>query len=81
MLSFNKACGEAVDASHEMRTLGVCNIVGSFVSSVPTCGAFTRSAVSNASGIQTPLAGLYSGNFKSVQLNLSLNSQTVPFFT
>ncbi|XP_051158559.1 sodium-independent sulfate anion transporter-like [Leptopilina boulardi] len=55
------ACGEAVDASHEMRTLGVCNILGSFVSSMPTCGAFTRSAVSNASGVQTPMAGLYSG--------------------
>lgn len=51
-----------MDASHEMRTLGVCNILGSFVSSMPTCGAFTRSAVSNASGVQTPMAGLYSGN-------------------
>lgn len=63
------ACGEAVDASHEMRTLGVCNIVGSFVSSVPTCGAFTRSAVSNASGIQTPLAGLYSGTMTLLALS------------
>ncbi|XP_044016283.1 sodium-independent sulfate anion transporter-like [Aphidius gifuensis] len=50
-----------VEATQEMLTLGVCNIAGSFVSSMPTCGAFTRSAVSSASGIQTPMAGIYSG--------------------
>lgn len=53
--------GAPVDASQEMVTLAVCNLLGSFVSSMPTCGAFTRSAVSNASGVRTPLAGLYSG--------------------
>lgn len=55
------ASGDLVDASQEMRTLGVCNILGSFVSSMPTCGSFTRSALSSASGVQTPMAGLYSG--------------------
>ncbi|KAH0945080.1 hypothetical protein HN011_004172 [Eciton burchellii] len=50
-----------VNATQEMLTLGLCNILGSFVSSMPTTGAFTRSAVSSASGIQTPMAGLYSG--------------------
>ncbi|XP_044575965.1 sodium-independent sulfate anion transporter-like isoform X1 [Cotesia glomerata] len=50
-----------VEATQEMLTLGVCNIAGSFFSSMPTCGAFTRSAVGSASGIQTPMAGLYSG--------------------
>lgn len=44
-----------------MLTLGMCNIAGGFVSSMPTSGAFTRSAVGNASGIQTPMAGIYSG--------------------
>ncbi|KAJ1527169.1 hypothetical protein ONE63_008700 [Megalurothrips usitatus] len=53
--------GAPVDASQEMLTLAVCNVLGSFVSSMPTCGAFTRSAVSSASGVRTPLAGLYSG--------------------
>ncbi|XP_034242350.1 sodium-independent sulfate anion transporter-like isoform X2 [Thrips palmi] len=53
--------GAPVDASQEMVTLAVCNLLGSFVSSMPTCGAFTRSAVSNASGVRTPLSGLYSG--------------------
>ncbi|KAK0173739.1 hypothetical protein PV328_006890 [Microctonus aethiopoides] len=50
-----------VEATQEMLTLGMCNIAGGFVSSMPTCGAFTRSAVGNASGIQTPMAGIYSG--------------------
>lgn len=51
-----------MDATQEMITLGLCNIFGSFVQSMPTCGAFTRSAVANASGIRTPMAGIYAGN-------------------
>lgn len=43
-----------------MIALGMCNVLGSFFKSIPTCGAFTRSAVSNASGVQTPFAGFYS---------------------
>lgn len=45
-----------------MLTLGLCNIFGSFVSSMPTAGAFTRSAVVSASGVRTPMAGIYVGN-------------------
>ncbi|KAL2717792.1 sodium-independent sulfate anion transporter-like [Vespula squamosa] len=51
----------SLNAKQEMLTLGICNILGSFFSSMPTCGALTRSAVSAASGIQTPMAGLYTG--------------------
>ncbi|XP_020280914.1 sodium-independent sulfate anion transporter-like isoform X2 [Pseudomyrmex gracilis] len=47
---------DAVNATQEMLTLGLCNILGSFVSAMPSTGAFTRSAVSSASGIQTPMA-------------------------
>uniref|UniRef100_A0A1B6E3L6 STAS domain-containing protein n=2 Tax=Clastoptera arizonana TaxID=38151 RepID=A0A1B6E3L6_9HEMI len=50
-----------IDATQEMFALSFCNILGSFFQSMPTCGAFTRSAVANASGVRTPLAGLYSG--------------------
>ncbi|XP_033215482.1 sodium-independent sulfate anion transporter-like [Belonocnema kinseyi] len=63
------ASGALVDSSQEMRTLGICNILGSFVFSMPTCGAFTRSAVSSASGIQTPLAGIYSGTVTLLALS------------
>ncbi|XP_026324860.1 sodium-independent sulfate anion transporter [Hyposmocoma kahamanoa] len=50
-----------VDATQEMVTLGLCNMAGSLFRAMPTCGAFTRSAVSHSSGVRTPLAGLYSG--------------------
>lgn len=69
------ASGQAVDASQEMLTLGLCNIVGSCVKSMPICGAFTRSAVSNASGVKTPMAGLY----VSVMAVLALSLLT-PYF-
>ncbi|XP_046744753.1 sodium-independent sulfate anion transporter-like isoform X2 [Diprion similis] len=55
------ASDKGVDAAQEMRSLGLCNIFGSFVQSMPTCGAFSRSAVSNSSGVRTPLSGLYAG--------------------
>ncbi|XP_055390130.1 sodium-independent sulfate anion transporter isoform X2 [Condylostylus longicornis] len=64
-----------LDASQEMFALGLCNIAGSFFRGIPTCGAFTRSAVSNASGVRTPMAGIYSGVL--VLLALSLFT---PFF-
>ncbi|XP_049699792.2 sodium-independent sulfate anion transporter isoform X1 [Helicoverpa armigera] len=53
--------GGRVDATQEMVTLGLCNMAGSLVHAMPTCGAFTRSAVSHSSGVRTPAAGLYSG--------------------
>ncbi|XP_036346277.1 sodium-independent sulfate anion transporter-like [Rhagoletis pomonella] len=48
-----------LEASQEMLTLGICNLAGSFFNCIPTCGAFTRSAVSQASGVRTPLCGIY----------------------
>lgn len=63
------AIDAAVNATQEMLTLGLCNIFGSFVSSMPTTGAFTRSAVGSASGIQTPMAGLYSGTMTLLALS------------
>ncbi|XP_037953021.1 sodium-independent sulfate anion transporter isoform X2 [Teleopsis dalmanni] len=50
-----------LDASQEMLSLGLCNLVGSLFSAMPTCGAFTRSAVSQSSGVRTPMAGIYTG--------------------
>ena len=44
-----------------MVTLGVCNIFGSLVNSMPTTGSFSRTAVNSASGVKTPLGGLYTG--------------------
>uniref|UniRef100_A0A8D8UTY8 Sodium-independent sulfate anion transporter n=1 Tax=Cacopsylla melanoneura TaxID=428564 RepID=A0A8D8UTY8_9HEMI len=72
-VSISKAFGSSgppVDATHEMLTLSVCNILGSFACSMPTCGAFTRSAVANASGIRTPFGNLYSGILVLLALEL-----------
>lgn len=55
-----KATGKIVDATQEMIALGMCNVLGSFFKSIPTCGAFTRSAVSSSSGVRTNFAGIYS---------------------
>ncbi|KAH8311895.1 hypothetical protein KR044_008516, partial [Drosophila immigrans] len=64
-----------LDASQEMLTLGLCNLAGSFFSAMPTCGAFTRSAVSQASGVRTPMAGFYTG-----LIVLSALSILTPYF-
>ncbi|CAD7014712.1 sodium-independent sulfate anion transporter isoform X2 [Ceratitis capitata] len=53
--------GKIVDASQEMIALGMCNIMGSFVSAMPVTGSFTRTAVNNASGVKTPLGGAVTG--------------------
>ena len=55
------ANGAMLDATQEMITLGLCNIVGSFLLSMPISGSFTRSAVNNSSGVRTPFGGLYTG--------------------
>ena len=60
MIDLFQVTSGSLDASQEMRVLGVCNLLGSCVSSMPTHGAFTRSAVSRASGVETPAAGIYS---------------------
>ena len=50
------AGGKSVDASQEMVALGLCNIFGSFVQSMPTTGSFSRTAVnsSRCSTLATP---------------------------
>lgn len=48
-----------MDATQEMVALSACNLLGSLVQAMPVCGAFTRSAVSHASGVRTPMVGLY----------------------
>jgi len=59
---FVSANGKAIDATQEMIALGVSNIFGSFVRSMPVTGSFTRTAVNNASGVRTPAGGIATGN-------------------
>ncbi|XP_029039363.1 sodium-independent sulfate anion transporter-like [Osmia bicornis bicornis] len=62
--------GQSLDATQEMLTLGLCNIVGSFFQSMPVTGSFSRSAVNNASGVRTPLGGIYTGVLVVLALSL-----------
>ncbi|XP_063988793.1 sodium-independent sulfate anion transporter [Diachasmimorpha longicaudata] len=55
------AMGKSLDATQEMLALGICNIFGSFVRSMPVTGSFTRTAVNHASGVRTPLGGFFTG--------------------
>ena len=58
---FFAAGGKPIDASQEMIALGICNVMGSFVSSMPTTGSFSRTAVNSASGVRTTFGGIYTG--------------------
>jgi len=47
-----------IDAGQELFALGLANVVGAAFSCYPVTGSFSRSAVSNATGAKTQLAGL-----------------------
>ncbi|XP_017892171.1 sodium-independent sulfate anion transporter [Ceratina calcarata] len=64
------ANGGKVDATQELITLGICNVLGSFASAMPVTGSFSRSAVNHASGVKTPMGGLYTGIFILLALSL-----------
>lgn len=57
--------------------MGLCNVFGSFVRSMPTTGSFTRTAVNNASGVRTPLGGIVTGTL--VLLACGLLTSTFKF--
>ena len=57
-----------MDASQEMIALGISNVMGSFVSSYPVTGSFSRTAVNFASGVHTALGGIFTGNLKKKSL-------------
>ncbi len=56
--------GQSIDATQEMIALGVSHIFGSFFSALPTAGSFTRSAVNEASGVRSPIGGIFTGKKK-----------------
>jgi len=68
-----KARGVPLDATQEMLTLGLSNVIGSFFQSMPVTGSFSRSAVNNASGVRTPLGGMYTGKFNLYYVKYLIN--------
>ncbi|XP_029172772.1 sodium-independent sulfate anion transporter-like isoform X2 [Nylanderia fulva] len=71
------AKGKTLDANQEMLALGLCNVFGSFVRSMPVTGSFTRTAVNNASGVKTPMGGMITGTL--VLLACGLLTSTFKF--
>ena len=47
-----------------MIAIGASNLLGSFVSSFPVSGSFSRTAVNNTSGVRTALGGIYTGKIQ-----------------
>ncbi|XP_026750150.2 sodium-independent sulfate anion transporter-like [Galleria mellonella] len=64
------ASGETVDATQELLTLSLSNILGSFVGAMPITGSFSRSAVNHASGVATQFGSLYTGVLVLLALSL-----------
>ena len=52
---------QRVHACQEMFALGTCNLVGSFVGSMPVVASLGRSAVNAASGARTTFGGCVTG--------------------
>ena len=65
-LKSDTAKGKKVDANQEMIAIGMSNIMGSFASSFPVTGSFSRTSVNAASGVRTPFGGLYTGILKFI---------------
>lgn len=64
------AGGAPINATQEMIALGLCNIFGSFVRSMPVTGSFTRTALNYASGVQTQAGGIFTGLLIILALSL-----------
>lgn len=68
--------GGRIDATQEMIAVGLCNIVGSCVQSMPITGSFTRTALNYASGVKTPAGGVT----KCILLIVCLSLLTYTFY-
>eukprot|EP00249_Psilotum_nudum_P008382 c21236_g1_i1 orf=334-2367(-) len=66
--------GYEVDSNQELFGLGMANMMGSFFSSYPTTGSFSRSAVNHESGAKTGLSGIVTGVIIGVALLFFTNS-------
>lgn len=55
---FAKRHRYTIDANQELLAIGSANVVGSFFSSPPVSGSFSRSAVNDQAGARSPLANV-----------------------
>ena len=86
LISFMEAFGVAksiaqkrrdheVDANQELRAIGAANAIGSFFGAYPTTGGFSRTAVNERAGAQTPFSGLIAAGVVALALTF-----LTPFF-
>uniref|UniRef100_A0A1I8M775 Sodium-independent sulfate anion transporter n=1 Tax=Musca domestica TaxID=7370 RepID=A0A1I8M775_MUSDO len=70
-VAISKAFGGAgISPTRELVALSLSNICGSFFSSIPVTGSFSRSAVNHASGVRTPIGGFYTSALVLLALGL-----------
>ncbi|XP_037815518.1 sodium-independent sulfate anion transporter [Lucilia sericata] len=70
-VAISKAFGGAgLSPTRELVGLSLSNILGSFFSSIPVTGSFSRSAVNHASGVRTPIGGFYTSALVLLALGL-----------
>jgi sodium-independent sulfate anion transporter 11 len=61
--SFGRRHGYTIDESQELCFLGISNFANGFFFTMPTGGAFSRTAVNSESGVKSPLGGLVTSGF------------------
>ncbi|KAH8648751.1 sulfate transporter family-domain-containing protein [Tricladium varicosporioides] len=61
--SFGRRHGYTIDESQELVFLGVSNLFNGFFFTMPTGGAFSRTAVNSESGVKSPLGGIVTAGF------------------
>ncbi|CAG0895127.1 unnamed protein product [Darwinula stevensoni] len=64
------ARGKTIDFNQEIFALGLCNLAGSFFSSIPTSGSLSRTVVNAASGVKTPAGGIITGSLVLLALGV-----------
>lgn len=66
----------SVDANRELYAVGFANLLGSFFRTIPVSGSFSRSAVNDRTGANTPLANVIAASIVGITLVL-----LTPLFT
>ena len=66
--NFARQAGYKIDASQELRALGLANFFGSFFQGYPVTGGFSRTAVNAQSGAKTGMAALITAMMVALSL-------------
>lgn len=56
--SFGRLNDYVINPNQEFIAIGVANIIGSFFSSYPATGSFSRTAIKAKAGVRSPMAGI-----------------------